>query len=589
MTRRVQVFAIVGFAVVLALAQLASIFTEAINWDEFALGYRVERTLGTGMLHGGGRPGVALLPLLPFIDGCTNSVEALRSARVFWLFLTAGYLVGVAVLVRTMRRDTEQSWQPAVLSVALLALVPAFLHWSLQVRTDHLALLCGVWSGVFALWSRSRAWLSLISGVLACAGFLCSQKLLYVGALVGVLVIGDLYVHREFRWRRELTRLGGAVLGVGVVAAAYVWLLPVWYDPMPTTAAGAQMDLFAWYRKVLGYRVYWAMLPTLIPHLVLMLVATVGTWRLVYRYRRQQEGDNNARVSPCVRLVVVAWVVLGLGVAVGLFHAAAFPYFWMTLGLFPAVFITLAWSAIVDVIPAFLRRYWTLPVWVALAATAIPAIFERLDDSQAAQRATMDFIDSAFPNGESGYQVEGALFCRNDREPFRARFTQHIQREFYAPSGTPKDRERADRNMRAFVEKFRTKSVTYVVFSHRLTQFPTRLRRFLLQNYLPHTHGVLVAGRMIAPREGVTQKVPIFVPGLYRWIPEPNLGTVLEIDGRQLAAFETLELASGEHVVRLSGESGGGGLQLAVGRGRDWSPKHSFYSDKQKRQLAGRR
>ena len=54
---------------------------------------------------------------------------------------------------------------------------------------------------------------------------------------------------------------------------------------------------------------------------------------------------------------MVAWAVLALGVAVLLFHAAAFSYFWMTLGLFPAVAFTLSRDSLRAALAALLAAW----------------------------------------------------------------------------------------------------------------------------------------------------------------------------------------------------------------------------------------
>ena len=100
------------------------------------------------------------------------------------------------------------------------------------------------------------------------------------------------------------------------------------------------LSSFDFYRKTIGWSQYRAMLPTLVPHFVLLgalAAATLVAWR---------------RRGPLRPALTLAWLILILGVAVGSFHAAAFSYFWMTLGLFPALAFAVARQPICDLLPA---------------------------------------------------------------------------------------------------------------------------------------------------------------------------------------------------------------------------------------------
>ena len=113
-----------------------AIYTESINWDEFALLARAERTVRLGEVVGGGRPGLATLLLIPFVRNCTDSVIAVVHARIAWQVFTLGYLAGVFVLVRrwfVYSRNGSSGTSQATLAVVLLAFLPAFVTWSVQV------------------------------------------------------------------------------------------------------------------------------------------------------------------------------------------------------------------------------------------------------------------------------------------------------------------------------------------------------------------------------------------------------------------------------------------------------------------------
>ena len=54
-------------------------------------------------------------------------------------------------------------------------LLPAFLEWSLQVRSDHIALVGATWGGVALLASRRRPALAVCAGLCFGIGWLSSQ------------------------------------------------------------------------------------------------------------------------------------------------------------------------------------------------------------------------------------------------------------------------------------------------------------------------------------------------------------------------------------------------------------------------------
>ena len=91
---------LVILAVILMALHLVAVFTESINWDEFAFLFRGDNSLRTGSLHSGGRPGLALLALLPFASGCSDSVSAIRSARLLWSLVTIASVLGFFYLLR---------------------------------------------------------------------------------------------------------------------------------------------------------------------------------------------------------------------------------------------------------------------------------------------------------------------------------------------------------------------------------------------------------------------------------------------------------------------------------------------------------
>jgi hypothetical protein len=179
-----------------------SVFTENVNLDEFVLLARAADTLATGQLVSGGRPGLGTLILLPFVRECTEAIAAVRGARLLWVGFTVALVSGLWFLLSAFLRSSGRRAGGAALGVALLVFVPAFLRYSIQVRTDQPAIALGLWGGVVLIASRRSAPWALLAGLSYGVGFLFSQKLIYVAALTALLALGELLLRREFDFRR---------------------------------------------------------------------------------------------------------------------------------------------------------------------------------------------------------------------------------------------------------------------------------------------------------------------------------------------------------------------------------------------------
>ncbi|MBW2290269.1 MAG: hypothetical protein JRG90_20955, partial [Deltaproteobacteria bacterium] len=268
-----------------AATRVAAVFTVAANWDEFALLDRAVTTAETGVLNGGGRPGLATLILVPFASGCEDEIAALRNARLLWAGITLAFLFGLAALLGRFSDASAQWRHDAWLGVGLLALVPAFLEWSVQVRSDQLALAFGVWGGVALLASRHRIGWAAVAGGLFGLGYLATQKLIYVGALAVLLALAQLWTEREFRPKREALRaIACALIMLAVIAAFQAATMTVLDVPVGQRALTAlstpnsvasQMSEFEYYRNTIGFSQYRAILPTLLPHGLLLLALSI--------------------------------------------------------------------------------------------------------------------------------------------------------------------------------------------------------------------------------------------------------------------------------------------------------------------------
>jgi hypothetical protein len=574
--RRLILLGLVTAVAVYVALRIAAVYTVAFNWDELALLARIARSLDEGQLHSGGRPGLTELVLAPLVSGCQDEIATARSARLLWLPVTLLYLGGLGVLLWQLLGDRIQRLHDVLLGVALLALLPAFLEWSIQVRTDQLALAGGIWGGVALLASVRRPGLALAAGACFGVGLLASQKLVYVAALMLLLAGGSQLLSRDWRPRREVLRAGLALAGlvavsVGFRALASAGSMPV-NEPLAVRIAGAGVvqggfDVFHFYRNTIGYSQYVALLPTLVPHVGLLALLVIASAHGVRsRDEDRRCGDDGARRNGDVLL---PWAVLALGLVVAAVHAAAFAYFWMTLGLFPAVGLALALGPIRTRLPArppALAQLAIAAIWLALALPGALQMGVLLRDTQAVQRESLAFVHRNFAGDDVGFHPEGGVFC-GAPQPLGVWFSQSIYRQFEGPQ--------RDRTLGWFLHTFREKPLHYIVQSFRLNQFPAELRRFWADNYQPYRASVFVAGRHLEGTRGESSALEIVVPGRYRWLPFEGRQAV-RIDDRRLEPGALVDLDAGEHRATLVEDLPGGALVLAVNEPPGPSPL-AFY------------
>ncbi len=542
-------------------SRAAAIATTAVNWDEFALLDRVARTAQTGVPETGGRPGLAEWLLLPIVSACADEIATVQHARWLWLGLTLCFLAGLYALLVELLRERPQRHLDALFGVALLALVPAFLDWSIQVRTDQLALAGGVWGAMLLLASQRRAPLALAAGIVLGIGFLGSQKLLYVAALAALLAAARPWLERDVRPAREVLRATLCLAGFGLVFAAFRAAMGAAFD-VPAShpsqrmltpyQVGRGLDLFAFYRSSLGFSQYRAMLPTLMPHGVL-LVACAVAGGLAWRQRAAvKQTPSNAS------LLLLVLLVLALGAGVAVFHAGAFYYFWMTLGLFPAVAFALALGPLRDTLLPASARSRAIAMGILWAAVVIPGAVKAvqlLADTQGVQRESLAFIRRNFAPVDAGFHPERALFCGFSASPLPLYFSQTIYRDFVGPQ--------ADANLAHMEQRFRGEPIKFMLQSFRLNQFPLELRRFWAENYQPYSGSVFVAGRHLAGARGATSAFELIVPGRYRWLPI-DAPREVRIDETLVAAGGIVELAPGPHTAGFTEDATGGLLVLAL-------------------------
>lgn len=525
---RLATGALIALGLAFVITQVASVFTERINWDEFLLMQRGEIAIKLDRIEGGGRPGLGVFAILPFVAGCTDPIDAIVNARLLWAAITVGLLAGLFVLLRLVLRNATGATHAAALGTACVALVPVFMRWSIQVRTDQPALGCVIWGGVALVVSQTRVRMALLGGLFTGLGYLFSQKAIYVGGLTGLLALAMLFIEGTIDLRRDIKRAALFASGIVIPILAYKLIVPLFYVPPVSASFGGGMDTFAYYRTFLGYRVYRGMIPLLYPHL---LVAGALMIALTIAYRRRSELRK-----PLLMAIVVATA----GVVVGWFHAAAFPYFWMTLGLFAGASIALAWPAIAAVLGRASIAVAAM-AWLLLLFDAAPFARELLQGSQAPQRDSFAFIARNFPASARGFHTEGGLFCRTDPEPFAVYVRQHVVGPFFGPDG--------ERMSAELVQQFRSRPVSFLL-TPGLELFPSSVQEFWNSHYVLYDAAVLIAGFRIS--SDAVQSLDVIVPGTYRWLGSSEL----VIDGRNLPAQATIDLRAQRYDARTSGQSG---------------------------------
>ncbi len=560
---------LLGAACVLACRVVAG-HTEAFNWDELSLLDRVQRSITSGALVGGGRPGLAVLVLWPLVADCLDEVAVLHTARLLWQALTGLYVLGLFVLLRDAlkRAGSPHPFHNAALGAALVCLSPVFHRWSLQIRTDQLALAAAIWGAVLLL--RSRTPLVALGGALLGVGFLASQKAVYVAALATVLSV---VVGAAPRWRTIATRLGLALAVSAALVGAFYGAHALSVDT--PAASGFGQDLSKGMRSlsahgdVFGYATYLHILLKHPPHLLLLGLLLVATLPAMRR------ATPSTHVGP-------AWLVLGLGLLVALFHRSAFAYFWMTLAAFLAVGVALGADAIFQMFQKpRVRRMAQLGIWAMLVLLWLPGAARTLTDAQAIQRSSYAFIQHSFERTEQGFQLEGGLFCRQPEEPMPVLMYLSVLRHFGGPN--------SETNVRWMQQQFRERPIAYMLGSHtlRLFPFPAELKKFWHERYVAYHGPVMVPGRGLDGRAATTLDFEVLVPGHYRVIRRPDAPAPrLRIDGVELPTDQPFELARGTHAIELASDVAGALLVWHLDAPPQPRPDLPFYDELQQHEIA---
>jgi hypothetical protein len=537
-----------GVLLAVLVARVIAVFTLNVHWDEFVLLERAVTALRTGELVGGGRPGLGTLILTPFAAGCRNAVETIVRARILWTGLVLAAIVALWFLLRSIIPSSPTRGAALAAGVGLWALMPQFLHSSVQVRTDQPAILFGLLGGVALLSQRREGPWAAVAGALFGVGFLFSQKLLYVGALVATLAVGKLAMRRDWRPRREAVRAVLAGAAFLLVVLAYREIIGRGAGSPVLLPVGSQMAAFDDYRKFFGWVYYQPLLPLLVPQAVVVLCLVIlsterilGAGRVGGRYGAE---------------LVTAWLVLALGLAVLLFHDGRFPYFYMVLGLFPATVGALVVGPVLDRLRATGGRMaFLLVLWIPLAGLALHRAVALTNPTLRHQRASIDFVERNFPADARGYDGLNAFSCRRDPDPFPVRFVHRVHREFLG--------EDRSQSVEAMVEEFRARPVAFMIppISHG---YPPELWAFWDTRYVRYHGRIHVAGREVHGAPGWSGDFEVIVPGAYVWRTGAGDLGPLQVEGRLIDPGAVVLLENQGYYTLQLPEGGAGMFVLSL-------------------------
>jgi hypothetical protein len=535
------------FLGLIAVLRALAVFTENVNWDEFALFQRAEILAQTGVLQGGGRPGLVVLLLAPLAEVCSHAIDSLVQARHAWTAMTLASALALWHLLFRVLPTGPFRWIAATTGLALWGLSPTVLRYSVQVRTDMPAIFLGLVGSLALLESRRYRALALLGGALLGTGFLFTQKLVYVAALGGTLVAGWHLLHAEFRLKREASRVALAGVGfLGVLGAYRVLVAAGGTSAPPLLPMEGAMSTFAYYREFVGWTHYGRLLPLHLPQLVVVLLLVVLAVAAV------------RRPGALRRHAGLALGVLVVGTGVLLFHAGRFPYFYPVLGLFPAAIGALVLGPLLTMVPKRSARYAAVgTLWIPLVAGAAGMITGMLvHDDQAHQRRSLDFVAANFPAEARGFNARAAFVCRGDPEPFRVFFGEHLRRVFGGPN--------ADTEIAGMLQAFRERPVRFMIEPEFWEAYPSELRDFWGTRYVRYFENVSIPGRDVRGPPGSRITFEVIVPGTYRWWPAEGQHGPLVVSGNALRAGDEVVISFPGEVELELPEGGVGVLAFAV-------------------------
>ncbi len=251
------------------------------------------------------------------------------------------------------------------------------------------------------------------------------------------------------------------------------------------------------------------------------------------------------------------------------FHGSRFPYFWMTMALFPACAFGLTLEPMLESLSRPARGAVLIAVFAMLVAKAVPAGYEVTRDTQQPQREALAFIERNFPRDARGFHPESGLFCRADPAPFPTYFFQGIRHRFFDQQG-PLETD-------WMLDQFRGRPVGFILESYRLREFPRPVQEFWWDAFVFYRHGVAVPGRHLTGEAGDVRRFEVLETGEFRvHLTQANEGARLRVAGRTLGDGESIRLEKGEYTIEFVDGIERGMIALALNDppGQRWE---SFY------------
>ncbi len=526
---------------VVALGRVVGVFTENVNWDELALLARADALVRTGLIQGGGRPGLVTAALAPIAAVCTDAVQGVVTARHFWSVMTLAMAGALWALVHAALPPSRTRWIAATTALGVWVLSPDFLRYSVQVRTDQPAILLALLAGLALLRSRQAAIWALLAGVLFGLGFLATQKAVYVIGLVGIVAGACHLFNSHWNWRREFLRGGLCSAAFIAVVAGYPALAQgTGQSRVTVVGVPAMQRVFEYYRETIGFRYYWEMLERNMPQVLVSLLLVFAVV-LCVKWRGRDW-----------RYVAAGASVLLAGLVVFVFHAARFPYFYLVLGLFPAVAAGFVAGPLLAVNGSVRKASVAVAgLWAMLVVTAFPFLATMvLEDDQAHQRASLGWLDEHFPPEARGFSSLSELVCRGDPDPFPNRFYQNVRFDFVESDGEPE--------VQRIIAEFRGRPVAFMFEPRSHFPYPGHLWDFWSSRYVRYFGNVSIPGRDVRGPPGTVLDFEVIVPGSYRWWPAPGQHGVLAVGSDTLQSGDSVHLERG--IAQLELPYGGVGI-----------------------------
>jgi hypothetical protein len=472
-------------------------------------------------------------PLHMWALGGLSTVIPSGPSGLLWLrMFSVAVLLGACVTAACLADRLKPG--AAVPTFLLLVLSPCWVHWSIEIRPDTLALL--LFCGSLALLSGTALGRvpGVGAGVLLGLAYLSSQKaVVYGGPTLIVLAMASLSKADGGALRR---RALGAIAG-----CALVGFVTLGYLASTHSLFAAFHWCVEWVRDfekhVSGFSPKVNLLPYLRAEGVFVAFGLAGWLSQLPKLRvRGLEPRGLARWS----------AVLSVPAALGSFFAQKAPYAYSLVpvvagvGVFGGIFVVQlaeraqrGWRRAAFAATCVLLAGWT-------AFSQVPSLRRLFLKRNSAELSTLATLAQLTGPHDCVYDNSGSAFFRPDADfYFFNNWYLRSAREIGLARRIPKDIEE--------------KACAVLIRDARTGMLSAPLKAYLAEHFLPIGGGLEVWGnRFDHPGEPTTFHA--IRSGRYRAVGEGSLENV-EVDGR-LVALESLVLASGGHQLRFPGAEG---------------------------------